>query len=142
MSLTAFFVGVLVSVLIIIRFKKTRLEKNKFTYSLLLFSFPLYYLIFALYNFDFETASLELLGGGLFFFVALISLKLNVLYKFSLLSIGYVLHGVYDITHNWFFINKGAPIWWPEFCGAIDIVLGLYLVKLALASRTICNEVV
>jgi hypothetical protein len=138
----AIFFGILVSILIIVRFKKTRLENNKFAYSLLLFSFPLYYLIFAFYDSDTEAVALELLGGGLFFIVALFSFKLNVFYKFCLLSVGYVLHGVYDITHNLFFINNGTPTWWLEFCGAIDIVIGLYLIKLALSSRIKYNEVV
>jgi hypothetical protein len=136
MSITAFLIGVLLSIVLIVRFKKTRLETNKFTYSLLLFSFPLYYFAFAVYDFDFEAVSLEILGGTLFFVIAILSLKLNAFYKFSLLSIGYMLHGAYDIWHNLFFVNRGTPIWWPEFCGAIDIVLGLYLLNLAFNSRT------
>jgi hypothetical protein len=142
MNITALLSGILVSIVIILYFKKKRLEKSKYIYSLLLFSFPLYYFLFAIYDFDFETLSLELLGGGLFFVLALLALTLNVFYKFALLSVGYVLHGVYDITHNLFFINKGTPTWWPEFCGAIDIIIGLYLLKLALAYRAKYNKIV
>ncbi len=135
MSIAAIFIGVLVSIILIVRFKITRLETHKFTYSLLLFSFPLYYLTFAIYGLDFKAAPLEVLVGSLFFVIAILSLKFNTFYKFSFLSIGYLLHGAYDIGHDLLFVNGGTPFWWPEFCGSIDIVLGLYLLNLAFNSR-------
>lgn len=135
MNKLALIIGLIVSIIIIVRFKQTRLENSKLSYSLLLFTFPFYYLIFAIYKNDYDAARFELIAGLLFFIIAISSLKLHAFYKFSLLALGYILHGVYDVTHNLFFINKGTPVWWPEFCGVIDILLGLYLVYLAFKSR-------
>lgn len=135
MNVLALMVGGLVSIYIILRFKKARLEKSKFTYALLLVTFPCYYFYFAVYGSDYVAFSLEVLWGGVFFFIAASSVKLNHFYKFNVLAFGYILHGIYDITHNHLFINEGTPLWWPEFCGVIDIIIGLYLLNLAFKCR-------
>lgn len=135
MNMIALIIGVLVSVIIIARFKKTRLESNRFSYALLLFTFPFYYFIFSVYGNDYDALQLEFLGAIVFFIIAVLSLKVDVFYSYNLLAIGYVLHGVYDMTHSLFFINVSVPVWWPEFCGVIDIILGLYLINLAFKHR-------
>jgi hypothetical protein len=135
MNLLALIIGILVSLIIIVRFKKTRLEKSGFSYSLLLFTLPLYYFMFAIYGSDYEAVPLEIFAGIVFFVIAIAALKLNASYKFSLLAMGYLIHGVYDATHNLIFTNMGMPAWWPEFCGAIDIIVGLYLLYLAYKYR-------
>lgn len=136
MTVLAFVIEFFISIILIVHFKKTRIENSKSAYAFLLFTFPLYYFIFAIFGNDYAAFPLEFLGGLLFFVIALVALKLGGLYKYFLLAIGYILHGVYDVTHNLFFINEGTPIWWPEFCGVIDIIIGLYLVNLAFKCRT------
>lgn len=135
MNLLAFLIGLLISISVIVHFKKTRLENSNKAYALLLFTFPFYYFVFAIWGNDYAAIPLEFIGGLLFFGIALTALKLNGFYKFNLLALGYILHGVYDVTHNLFFTNQGTPIWWPEFCGVIDIVIGLYLINLAFKCR-------
>jgi len=135
MNILAFFIGILISILVILHFKKTRLESSKFAYSLLLITYPFYYFAFAVYANNYAVIPLEFLAGLIFFIIAVVSLKFSGFYKFSFLAFGYILHGIYDISHNIFFINAGTPIWWPEFCGIIDIILGLYLLTLALRLR-------
>lgn len=135
MNILAFIIGIVVSILIIVPFKKTRLESSKFAYSFLLITFPFYYFAFAVYGNDYTVIPLEFLGGLVFFGIALLSLKFSDFYKFNFLALGYILHGIYDVTHNSFFVNVGTPVWWPEFCGVIDIILGLYLVNLAFRHR-------
>lgn len=135
MNILAFTIGFIVAIIVIVRFRKSRLEKNRLAYSMLLISFPFYYFGFAIYGNNYATIPLEFLGGLIFFVIALLSLKLDDYHQFSLLAFGYILHGVYDITHDMLFINAGMPSWWPEFCGVIDIVIGLYLVSLAFRSR-------
>jgi hypothetical protein len=48
-----------------------------------------------------------------------------------LLAIGYVMHAAYDFYHSLFFVNAGAPTWWPEFCGSVDVLIGGYVAYLA-----------
>ena len=135
MNILAFIIGIAVSILVIVHFKKNRLESSKFAYSFLLFTFPFYYFVFAVYGNDYAVIPSEFLGGVLFFSIAILSLRFSDFYKFNFLALGYILHGIYDVTHHMFFINAGTPVWWPEFCGVIDIILGLYLVILAFKLR-------
>ena len=136
MNKLALIIGLIISIIIIVRLKQTRLENSKLSYSLLLFTFPVYYLIFAIYNKDYAALAFEFFVGLLFFSIATLSLNLSTFYRFGLLTIGYLLHGVYDVTHNDIFINTGTPLWWPVFCGVIDIFIGLYLAYLTFSSRT------
>ena len=135
MNIVALNIGFLVSIFLIIFFNKSRLEDSKFSYPLLLFTLPIYYLIFAIYGNDYPALIFESLAGFIFFIITFLTLKFSAFYKFNLLALGYILHGVYDITHTMFFINKGMPVWWPEFCGVIDVFVGLYLINLAFKSR-------
>jgi hypothetical protein len=135
MNIVALNIGFLVSIFLIIFFNKSRLEDSKFSYPLLLFTLPIYYLIFAIYGNDYPALIFEFLAGFIFFIITFLALKFSAFYKFNLLALSYILHGVYDITHTMFFINKGMPVWWPEFCGVIDVFVGLYLINLAFKSR-------
>lgn len=131
MNILAIIVGIAISVVVILRFKKSRLGASKLGYSSLLITFPFYYFVFAVYGNNYEVIPLEFLGGLVFFVIALLSIKYSDFYRFKLLGLGYILHGFYDITHDEFFINTGTPLWWPEFCGVIDFLMGLYLLTLA-----------
>ncbi len=135
MQIVALIIGILVAIVVIVHFKKTRLESSKFAYALLLITFPFYYFAFAIYGNDYKALPLEFIGGLLFFILGLFALKLSNFYKFSLLAFGYIFHAVYDVTHNMLFLNAGTPAWWPEFCGAVDLLIGLYLVNLAFKYR-------
>ncbi|KTF18373.1 DUF6010 family protein [Pseudoalteromonas sp. H105] len=137
MNIPAFTIGIVVSIFLIGHFKKSRLESSKFTYAFLLITFPLYYFAFAVYVNDYAVIPLELMSGLVFFGIAILSLRLTNFYKFNLLALGYLLHGIYDIIHHMLFINAGTPVWWPEFCGVIDIIIGLYLMNLAFKLRDI-----
>ena len=118
---------------IIFRFKKTRLEKTKWAYPLLLGSFPVYYFVFAIYAQDYKALGYELAFGVLFIVAAYFAFKTKR--KLSLLVVGIfcILHAAYDLFHDYLFVNTGAPSWWLEFCGSIDIILGFYLIFLALS---------
>ncbi|MFT5759565.1 MAG: uncharacterized membrane protein HdeD (DUF308 family) [Alteromonadaceae bacterium] len=135
MNILAIIIGIAISVFVILRFKKNKLEGSKFGYSFLLITFPFYYFFFAVYGNNYEVIALEFLGGLAFFVMAFLSIKQSAFYKFNLLGFGFILHGIYDITHDVFFINAGTPLWWPEFCGVIDLIIGLYLLTLAFRSR-------
>jgi uncharacterized membrane protein HdeD (DUF308 family) len=135
MNILAFIIGIFISIAVIVHFKRTRLENSKFAYSALLFTFPFYYFAFSIYGNDYAALPLELIGGLAFFIIAISALKFSNFYKFLLLAIGYIFHGIYDVIHHLLFINNGTPNWWPEFCGSIDIILGLYLVTLAFKFR-------
>jgi uncharacterized membrane protein HdeD (DUF308 family) len=135
MNILAFIVGIAISVIVILRFKKNGLECSKFGYPFLLITFPFYYFVFAVYGNNYEVIPLEFLGGSAFFAMAFLSIKYSCFYKFYLLGFGFIIHGIYDIVHDILIINAGTPSWWPEFCGVIDFIIGLYLITLAFRYR-------
>ncbi|CAA0092338.1 Uncharacterised protein [BD1-7 clade bacterium] len=47
------------------------------------------------------------------------------------LSALYVLHGVYDLYHHQLIIDAVVPHWYPHFCAALDMVVGVYLLLAA-----------
>jgi len=135
MNLIALSVGITSSFYILYRFKKTGLEKSRWAYALFIATYPLYYLCFALYGQDYKTFSYEIIVGLLIIIFAYVGYRLkrrSALFFLGLLSIS---HALYDYMHEELFINAGTPVWWTEFCGSIDIILGLYLLFLAFKSR-------
>jgi cbb3-type cytochrome oxidase subunit 3 len=111
------------------RFRITNLNKRELLYPLLLASFPLYYFVFAIYAGSSTALISEIYVGSFFIAVALFAYKLNSV-------VGYLDHALYDVLHNHLFINEGTPDWSPEFCGAVDVLIGLYLIYLAYVLRT------
>jgi len=132
LNIYALIAGIATVAYVIIRFKKTRLERSKWAYPLLLASFPLFYFIFAIYAKDTQALAYEVLISLVFFLIALFSYKSSIRASALLVASGCILHGVYDAYHDLLFINPGAPNWWLEFCGSIDIILGVYLIYFAL----------
>lgn len=55
-------------------------------------------------------------------------------HAFWILAAGLVLHGAYDLVHEVIVSNRAVPVWWPVFCGVVDITLGLWTVRLAVHS--------
>ena len=66
---------------------------------------------------------MESIGITLFILAAVIGFKKNL----WIVAVALVAHGVYDFLHPRLFDNPGAPLWWPAFCGAYDVVAGIYL---------------
>ena len=132
MNIYALVIGLAVVSYVIIRFKKKRWEKTKWAYPLFLASFPFFYFAFAIYVADFSALGKEILVGTTFFLIAYVAYKSQRKLSALLVGIGCILHAVYDYYHDIFFINNGTPSWWLEFCGSIDLVLGLYLIYFAI----------
>ena len=131
MNYIALIVGMFTVTYIIFRFKKTRLERTTWAYPMLLGSFPVYYFVFAVYAQDYKALGYEVAIGALFMAAAYFSYKTNRKLSFFVVGIFCVLHAAYDLFHHYLFINAVAPLWWLEFCGSIDVILGFYLILLA-----------
>lgn len=57
-SLYALAVGIAIAIYVVVRFRKTKLEKRKWVYPLLLSTFPIYYWVFAVYGSDYSFVAL------------------------------------------------------------------------------------
>lgn len=135
MNIFALTIGVITAFLIIWHFNRRKLERARLPYPALLSTFPVYYFVFALYASDYVALYKEIGVGIIFFVLAYIAIKSKRKMSASLVAVGCIAHAIYDSYHNVFFINSGTPAWWLEFCGSIDLILGLYLIYFAITVR-------
>jgi hypothetical protein len=133
MHIDALVIGILVAVLLV--FKSRNWTEKKWAYPALLASFPAYYWVFALYAADDVALRHELAVSIIFLAIAFVAYRVKSVASMLLLAIGFIGHAAYDVYHDMLFINTGGPKWWPEFCGAVDILVGCYLVYLAFLLR-------
>jgi lysylphosphatidylglycerol synthetase-like protein (DUF2156 family) len=127
--------GAVIAVVVVLLFKAWRLEQANWAYPALLATFPVNYWAFAIYAADSTALLKEFLVGLAFLAVAYTAYKIKSFVTLLLLAAGYVLHAAYDFLHNSFFVNAGAPTWWPEFCGSVDVLIGAYIAYLALTRQ-------
>lgn len=135
MNLPALAFGLLVAVVLMLRFRRRGQEYSRWSYPLLLASFPAWYWAFALLAADPGALAVEVLAGLAFIGIAQVAASWRSFATLLLLAFGYVAHAVYDVVHDRLVSNAGVPAWWPEFCGAVDLVLGVYIVMLAIRFR-------
>ena len=133
MNLFALIAGIIVAIVVVIHFRKTKLERKVWVYPLLIATFPVYYWIFAIYASDMQALYKEILVGFVFIGMAVWAIKVNRKLGLILLALACILHGVYDVVHDNLFTNSGVPSWWPELCGSIDVLIGMYLLYLAIS---------
>lgn len=131
MNICASAIGVVIAVLVVLRFKARKLEKTTWAYPIFLATFPVYYWTFAVYASDYAALLKEFMVGVAFLVVAYIAYKFKSFATLLLLAVGYVIHAAYDFYHDLFFVNAGVPTWWPEFCGSVDVLIGGYIAYLA-----------
>ena len=105
-------------------------EKRNLAYPLLLSTFPVYYWIFAIYSNDYSALFNEIIVGMIFMILALIALKISKFKGLLVLTAGFIGHGFYDVVHVNIYSHSVAPLWWPEFCGSLDLLLGMYVLYL------------
>ena len=135
MNFYALAIGIVIASYVIIRFRKTRLEKKKWIYPVFLATFPVYYWVFAVYASDYDALTNELAISLGFLAIAYVAYKLSSVMGLLLLAVGYIAHAGYDVVHNSLFYNSGTPLWWPEFCGSVDVLIGLYLIFFAFSMK-------
>lgn len=126
--------GVLVGILTIALAKLIKGER--WLYSLGLLTLPGAYVLFAFYAGERAVGVQEIIFGVPFILGGLVCAFISIRMSAVLVGVLWILHGVYDLTHGQLFINPGAPVWWPVYCAAVDVVIGLYLLWL---SRQLLN---
>lgn len=131
MNLPALIIGLALAWLIIYSFKAKGYESLPAGYPMLLATFPLYYWCFALSSHNYHALWNELALGVVFILIAWTAYKVDGATKLALLALGFIGHGIYDVVHPHVYEASVAPSWWPEFCGSIDVILGVYVLRLA-----------
>ena len=128
--------GIGLGLLIITRFNQQRYQQKPRFYPLLLATFPLYYWLFAVWTGNLQVLIQEVVAGSIFLLFVAVVMRASETKQLLLLSFGFIAHGVYDMLHHRIHAQTAAPVWWPEFCGVIDVIIGLYVFKLAYQQDT------
>ena len=127
-------VGVAVGVLTIVLARGIR--GQHWLYSIGLLTLPSLYASFALRVGEPAVSVKEMIYGIPFIVAGLVFAFVSVRQSAVVIGAFWILHGLYDLTHGWFFTNAGVPGWYPVFCFSVDVVIGAYLLWL---SRRIPN---
>src|SRR5438105_548234 len=98
-------------------------DRERAFYPTVLVVIASYYVLFAVMGASGRTLVLEVAVASGFLLVAVLGFKTN----FWLVAAAFVGHGVFDFVHRFFIINPGVPHWWPGFCLAFDLLVGLFL---------------
>ena len=103
--------------------KMLAFQHDRSFYPTVLIVIASYYVLFAVMAADRTGVAVELGAAMLFVAISFAGLRAGCLVSAG----GILLHGLYDLVHRQIMSNHGAPNWWPTFCGALDLALGMTL---------------
>jgi hypothetical protein len=122
-------IGAAVGVLTIVLARAIR--GQRWLYALGLLTLPALYAMWALRVGE-QALAVKELAYGIPFLIAGMLFAFRG-FRHSALVVGafWILHAVWDLTHDRFFANAGVPGWYPVFCFSVDVVIGAYLLWLS-----------
>ena len=119
-------IGILTAVLVAVSGKITKFDKDRSFYPTVLIVIASYYLLFGVIGEEVNVIFYELCVIAIFLLLAVIGA-----FKFPfVIGLSLVAHGVFDLVHELYTLNKGMPVWWPLYCAAVDIPLGIWVLFL------------
>ena len=121
--------GVAVGVLTIVSARIIR--GQRWLYSIGLLTLPSLYASFALHAGEQAVGAREMLYGIPFVVAGIVFAFVSVRQSAAVVGAFWILHGLYDLTHDRFITNAGVPGWYPVFCFSVDVVVGAYLLWLS-----------
>jgi hypothetical protein len=90
-----------------------------------------YYALFAVMGKADEALVIESIIGALFVVVAVAGFRSSLWLVVAALAA----HGIFDFVRGTAIANPGVPIWWPQFCGAYDVIAAGCLAWLLTSGR-------
>ena len=108
-----------------------RLDRERGFYPTVTMVVASYYVLFAAMAGSAESLVMEVVVAAVFTFAAAYGFRRSMWVVVAALAA----HGVQDFFHDDVITNPGMPAWWPQFCGAYDVVAAAYL-----SWRLACNE--
>ncbi len=109
------------------------LRSEHWLYALSLISLPSIYAGFAWYAGEAGIGWQEMLIGLPYLIGGVVLSWVRLRWAAAVVGALWLAHGGYDLLHPQLFINPGVPAWYPAFCASVDVVVGLYLLGLAIA---------
>jgi hypothetical protein len=99
------------------------LDRERAFYPTVLIVIASYYVLFAAMGASGRALIIEIVVASVFLLVAVLGFRKN----FWFLVAALIGHGVFDFVHHFLIDNPGVPGWWPGFCMAFDVLLGVFL---------------
>lgn len=121
--MTEYLVGLLVATSVAACGAWVGLDRDRAFYPTALIVIAFYYVLFGAMSGSMRVLGIETVVALAFTVAALIGFKRSM----GLVAAGIAGHGVFDFVHHWFITNPGIPVWWPGFCGTVDVALGAWL---------------
>lgn len=128
-----YFVGFVLGLIVAVFAATVGFSKDRAFYPTVLIVIASYYALFAVMGASsYSTLAIEIALGLVFVVFAVLGFKINM----WLTAVAIAGHGLFDFfVHGDLVTNAGMPVWWPGFCGTIDIVLGGCLAVLLWKAR-------
>lgn len=104
----------------------TRFDRDRVFYPTVLTTIATYYILFAVMGNSTSAIITESLVASAFALLAVVGFRRNL----WVVAAGTAGHGVFDFFLHHFIQNPGMPVWWPGFCGSIDVFIGAFLALL------------
>ena len=98
-------------------------DRERCFYPTVLIVIASYYVLFAVMGASGRTLGIEIAVAAGFSLVAALGFKNNP----WLVAVAIAGHGVFDWVRPSFIQNPGVPLWWPGFCMAFDVIVGVWL---------------
>ncbi len=119
----ALLVGVLLGVAVGLLGTVSGMDRDRAFYPVATIVIASYYALFAVMGGTSRALAVEMLIGLVFLVAAVWGFKSSLWIVVAAMA-G---HGLMDAVHGSLVANDGVPVWWPLFCGSIDITLAAYL---------------
>ena len=125
-------IGVALAPVIVVLGRLSGLDRDRAMYPVSLIVIAAYYVLFATMG-GRQALTAELIAATVFIVIAIIGFRTSLWW----VAAGIAGHGMFDwVVHPHLITNPGMPVFWPAFCGSIDVALGV-LIAILLHRRAI-----
>lgn len=132
----AYLIGAILALAVGVSARLVGLDRDRAFYPTVMIVIASYYALFAVMAGSLRVLAMECAIIGLFLLAALAGFRATLWVVVAAL-LG---HGLLDAVHGSIMANPGVPAWWPPFCGAYDVVAGLYLAWLLSSGRLLARS--
>jgi len=125
-------IGIGLAPVIVVLGRLSGMDRDRAMYPISLIVIAAYYVLFATMG-GAQALPSELIAATVFIVVAIVGFRTSLWW----VAAGIAGHGVFDfVVHPRLIANPGMPVFWPAFCGSIDVALGV-LIAILLLRRAI-----
>jgi len=125
-------IGIGLAPVIVLLGRLSGLDRDRAMYPITLIVIAAYYVLFATMG-GAQSLPAELIAATIFIVIAIIGFRTSLWW----VAAGIAGHGMFDFfVHPHLIANPGMPVFWPAFCGSIDVALGV-LIAILLVRRAI-----